>query len=176
MGGVIDASATPASPETPPNASFESPVPSGRLGLAVAPRGRAVAWRFGRSAGIAREDGAFARNNPTPAGSRVAFIRNRGHLRQVVSLRPGRAYAVSFLVAQRLLDDGTVDRQALQVRIGPRLIGDFTPASTADGRFVRFTSDAFTVPDARPRLLSINGTNRKRGEDTALVDQIVVTG
>ena len=64
----------------------------------------------------------------------------------------------------------------LQVRIGPRVIGNFTPSSTADGRYVRFTSDAFTVPDARPRHLIITGTNRARGDNTALIDQVVVTG
>jgi hypothetical protein len=171
----IDAGVTPPPSSAVSNPGFEGAIRATPRDHVVAPRGPEVAWRFGGASGIARGGSIFARNNPVPAGSQVAFIRGRGHLRQLVSLRPGRSYRVSFLVSQRLLDDGRVDRQTLQVRIGPRLLADFTPTGTVDGRFVRFTSDPFTVPDARPRHLFIIGTNRAGGGHTALIDQVVVS-
>jgi hypothetical protein len=172
----IDAGATPPPSSAPSNAGFERPIRAARRGLVVSPRGPGVGWAFARLAGIARAGSLLTRNNPTPAGSQVAFIRGRGHLRQVVRLQPNRPYTVSFLVAQRLLDDGTVNRQTLQVRIGRRVIGTFTPSPADGGRFVRFTSAPFTVPDAGPRLLVLLGTNRARGDHTALIDEVTISG
>lgn len=172
----INAEAPPPTKVLTRDPSFEGRVRDTPRNHVVAPRGRRHAWRFAGFAGIARNGSIYTRNNPVPAGSQVAFIRNRGRIRQVFWLEPKRAYSVSFLVAQRRLDDGTVNRQSLQVRIGPKLIGNFTSSSTADGRYVRFTSDAFAVPDARLRSLIFIGTNRAGGNNAALIDQVVVTG
>ncbi|WP_169977352.1 hypothetical protein [Tautonia rosea] len=171
----IDAGVIPPPPSAARNHGFEHPIRSTRRNFVVAPRGPGVSWAFARLSGIAQSGSPLAKNNPTPAGSQVAFIRGRGHLRQLVRLQPNREHTVSFLVAQRLLDNGTVNRQTLQVRLGRRLIGTFTPSPSADGRFVRFTSAPFTVPDARPRLLFIIGTNRLGGDNTALIDEVVVS-
>jgi hypothetical protein len=171
----IDAGVILPPPSVVKNSGFENAIRATPRNYVVAPRGRDVAWRFGGASGIARGGSHFTRNNPVPSGSQVAFIRGRGHLRQLVSLRPGRSYRVSFLVSQRRLEDGRVNRQTLQVRIGPRLIAKVTPTPTADGRFVRFTSEPFTVPDARPRHLFIIGTNRAGGDHSALIDEVVVS-
>jgi hypothetical protein len=175
---VINAEAPP--PPTAPaavlNPSFESPIPTTPRGLVVAPSGASLAWRFARFAGVARNGSALTRDVPAPAGSQVAFIRNRGSIRQVISLKPKQAYSVSFLVSQRQVESGAANRQVLQVRIGSKLIGTFNAVPTADGRFVRFTTDAFTVPSNRPLVLTILGTRASRGDNTVLIDQVAING
>jgi hypothetical protein len=48
--------------------------------------------------------------------------------------------------------------------------------TTGDSSYVLFTSDAFTVPSATSASLAILGTNQAGGDNTALIDQVIVTG
>ncbi len=62
-----------------------------------------------------------------------------------MTLEPGKAYAVSFLVAQQRLDTGSVSAQTLEVKLGDKVIGNFSTTGASEGGYVLFTSDAFTV-------------------------------
>jgi hypothetical protein len=135
-----------------------------------------IFWKFTGTAGIAGTGSIYTKNNPAPIGSQAGFIQNQGSISQSIMLMPNTAYAVSFLVSQRRLDDGTINAQTLRVRIGNTVIGDFEPTQTKDGSYVLFTSDAFTVSTAGLHNLIIEGTNTKGGDNTALIDQVMVTG
>jgi hypothetical protein len=135
-----------------------------------------IFWKFTGTAGIAGAGSIYTKNNPAPAGSQVGFIQNQGSISQSVPLAPGKAYAVSFLVSQRVLDDKTMNSQTLRVKIGNKVIGEFQPTQTADGSYVLFTSDAFTVGAAGMYNIVIEGTNTNGGNNTALIDQIMITG
>jgi hypothetical protein len=172
----VDA-ATFAIPTVPlKNASFATPAQNSPPFYVVAPTGPNVAWAFGGTAGIAAKNSLYTKNNPAPVGAQVAFIQNTGSISQSVALKPNRAYAVSFLVAQRRLDNGSVNAQTLQVRIGQNVIGNFASKTAGDSRYVLFTSDAFTVPSAGDYTLVIAGTNHSGGDNTALIDQVMLTG
>lgn len=160
------------------NADFSTPVQTAPNYYTVAPKGSKVFWRFSGTAGIAGNGSIYTKNNPAPSGTQVAFIQNTGGLSQTVALQQNTAYAVSFLVAQRRLDDGSINAQTLQVRLGSQVIGNFAPTSTGDGdgEYVLFTSDAFTVPNTGTYKLVIAGTNQAGGDNTALIDQVVITG
>lgn len=158
------------------NPSFSTRIRATPLKIKVAPKGANVAWKFARTAGIARNGSIFTKNNPAPDGTQVAFIQNTGSLSQTLSLMAKKAYTVSFLVAQRRLDNGTVNAQTLQVRIGKKVIGNFQSTGISDGRYVLFTSDAFTVPIGGKRNLTILGTNLAGGDNTALIDLVTLKG
>ncbi len=172
---IVVTAAPIAIPKTPlANGNFWLPVQGPPNRYTVAPTGPDVGWAFAKTAGIAASGSLYTRNNPDAGGDQVAFLTRDGGISQMVDLDPGRVYAVSFLVAQRVLDDGTVNAQTLQVRLGGKVIGNFT-AKAVDGRYVRFTSDPFRVPDSTDRNLVIVGTNLN-GNHTALIDQVQITG
>jgi len=135
-----------------------------------------IFWKFTGTAGISGNGSIYTKNNPAPAGSQVGFIQNRGSITQSVMLAPNKAYAVSFLVSQRVLDDKTMNSQTLRVKIGNKVIGEFEPRQTADGSYLLFTGDAFTVNTAGMYNIVIEGTNTKGGDNTALIDQVMITG
>jgi hypothetical protein len=135
-----------------------------------------IFWKFTGTAGISGNGSIYTKNNPAPAGSQVGFIQNQGSISQSVMLAPNKAYAVSFLVSQRVLDDKTMNSQTLRVKIGNKVIGEFEPRQTADGSYLLFTSDAFTVNTAGMYNIVIEGTNTKGGDNTALIDQVMITG
>lgn len=158
------------------NPSFAAPPQTTALFYTVNPKGPNVAWKFTGSAGISANGSIYTKNNPAPVGTQVGFIQNTGSFSQSVSFAPRTAYAVSFMVAQRKLDDGSINAQTLRVRIGNQVIGNFKPIPTSDGSYVLYTSDAFTVENGGPQDLIIEGTNTDGGDNTALIDQVVVTG
>jgi hypothetical protein len=158
------------------NPSFTTPQQTSPPHYTIRPNGPGVGWSFAGSAGIAGQGSIYTNNNPPPAGTQVGFIENIGSISQLMTLMPGRAYALSFLVAQRRLNNGSVNSQTLHATVGNNVIGDFTPTQTVDGSYVLFTSDAFTVPTAGSYNIVIAGTNADGGDNTALIDQVVVTG
>jgi hypothetical protein len=158
------------------NPSFSTPQQTSAPYYTINPKGANVGWNFTGSAGIAGQGSIYTNNNPAPVGTQVGFIENTGSISQSVTLMPNRAYAVSFLVAQRRLDNGSINSQTLQVKVGNIVIGDFSPTQTVDGSYVLFTSDAFTVPTAGPYRIVIAGTNTEGGDNTALIEQVMVTG
>src|SRR5262249_29762890 len=158
------------------NPSFSTPQQTSPPYFTINPKGTGVDWKFTGSAGIAGQGSIYTNNNPAPVGTQVGFIENIGSISQAVALLPNRAYAVSFLVAQRRLVGGSVNAQTLQVKVGKNVIDNFEPTQTVDGSYVLFTSDAFTVPTAGSYNIVIAGTNVHGGDNTALIDQVTVTG
>jgi len=155
------------------NAGFELPRQSSPPFYTVNPKSNNVDWDFTGTAGIAGSGSIYTQHNPAPLGTQVGFIENVGSIRQTVRLTANGAYAVSFLVAQRLLDDGSLNAQTLEVRIDDTVIGAFKPT---DSNYLLFTSDAFTVKKGGKHTITITGTNLMGGDNTALIDEVTVTG
>jgi hypothetical protein len=158
------------------NPSFATPAQTSSPFFTVNPKGPNIFWTFTGIAGIAANRSIYVKNNAAPVGAQVGFIQNLGSISQSVTLVPGQAYAVSFLVAERKLDNGKINVQTLEVRLDNTVIGRFTPKANDDGSYVLFTSDAFKVNKAGPHTISIVGTNRRGGDNTALIDKVIVTG
>ncbi len=158
------------------NQSFQTPAQTSAPYYTINPQGPNVGWSFTGSAGIAGQGSVYTSNNPTAASTQVGFIENTGSIGQAVMLMTNNAYAVSFLVAQRRLSNGSVNSQTLVVKVGNQVIGDFRPTQTIDGSYVQFTSNAFTVPTSGLYNIVISGTNTSGGDNTALIDQVAVTG
>jgi hypothetical protein len=155
------------------NQNFSTPQQNNDPYYTVNPKGANVYWTFTGSAGIAANQSIYAKNNPAPVGTQVGFLQNQSSISQSLKLAAGQAYAVSFQVAQRKLDNGMVNAQTLEVRVGNNLIGKFKPSGST---YVLFTSDAFTVPKAGTYVITITGTNQMGGDNTALIDDVTVTG
>ena len=91
-------------------------------------------------------------------------------------------YAVSFLVAERLLDDGSINSQTLQVTFDNNtVIGTFTPMAANGSSYVEFFTEPLRAPGhrhilgRRPHTIAITGTNTN-GDNTVLIDEVTVTG
>jgi hypothetical protein len=93
-----------------------------------------------------------------------------------VLLAAGQAYAVSFLVGE-WLNGGTASAQTLEVRLDDAIvIGRFKSGDTGGGSDVLFTGDAFKVNNSGRHTVTIVGTNLMGGDNTALIDEVTVTG
>jgi hypothetical protein len=158
------------------NSGFETPIQTGPNFYTQAPSG--AGWTFTGTAGIAANPSTYAKNNPAPQGIQVGYISNVSSISQSVTLQAGQAYAVSFYVAERLLDNGSLDKQTLEIRLdNGTVIGTFTPPSkNPTSGYVLFTSNAFKVNDPGPHTITIAGTNLNGGDNTALIDAVTVTG
>jgi hypothetical protein len=157
------------------NPNFEEPPQDHAPYYTPHPTGPKVFWSFTGSAGIAANNSILAKNNPAPGGTQVGFITGKGSISQSVRLQAHKAYAVSFLVAEQLLDNGSINAQTLEVRLdNTRVIGTFKPSNNSGGRYVLFTSDAFAVVNAAvPHTITITGMV---DNNTALIDLVNVTG
>ena len=173
---TIDASQMTIPKANIKNPSFATPIQTNAPFFTVDPKGAAVVWDFTGTAGIAGSGSIYTKNNPAPVGTQVGFIQNTGSITQSVALAPKNAYAVSFLVSHRRLDDGSINAQTLRVKVGDKVIGTFKPTQTADGSYVLYTSEAFTVKNAGQQKITIEGTNTEGGDNTVLIDQVAVTG
>jgi hypothetical protein len=173
---TIDATQMTIPKVTIANPSFAAPPQTSPPYYTVNPTDPKTFWKFMGSAGIAGSGSIYTKNNPAPVGTQVAFIQNKGGISQSVMLAPKRAYAVSFLVAQQRLDNGIVSSQTLHVKLGDKVIGNFSTTGTSTGAYVLFTSDAFKVNKTGNYPITIVGTNLNGGDNTALIDDVQVTG
>ncbi len=158
------------------NPSFAAPPQTIPPYYTVAPTDPKTFWTFAGSAGIAGSGSVYTKNNPAPIGAQVAFITNKGRISQSVTLEANKVYAVSFLVAEQQLDDGSINSQTLQVKLGATVIGNFTPSASSGAGYVLFTCNAIKVSSAGTYTLSIAGTNPTVSNNTALIDEVQVTG
>ena len=159
------------------NANFANPPQTSPPYYTTNPTGPNVGWTFMGTAGIAGTGSVYTKNNTPPVGEQqVAFITDQGSISQAVNLVPGEAYAVSFVVAEQALDNGTFNTQSLDVGVGSELVGTFTPGPAAGGSYVLFTSNAFTVPSAGSYNVTITGKSTAGSNNTALVGTVTVTG
>ena len=158
------------------NPNFAAPEQTTAPYYTVNPMSPDTIWNFTGTAGIAGSGSIYTKNNPAPVGTQVAFLQDTGKISQSVTLTAGNVYAVSFSVAQQLLDDGSVSNQTLQVKLGDKVIGNFSTNGTSQGGYVLFTSNAFKVDTTGVYSLSIDGTNLNGGDNTALINNVQVTG
>src|SRR5262245_18400790 len=138
----VDLSPTPPPPAAAvSNAGFESPaVGSGAFG-AFRYQPADTAWLFIGAAGVSGNGSGFTAGNPNaPQGAQVAFLQQTGRFLQFVNLAAG-TYQLSFQAAQR--GNFQASRQDFRVLVDGRVVGTFTPGSTA---YASFTTGAFTVP------------------------------
>ena len=125
------------------NASFATPVQTGPRFLYDPPdryRRRLDVHRDRRNR---RGGQCLHEEQSADGGTQVGFITSGGSISQSVKLNANTPYAVSFLVAEQQLDNGSISKQTLQVKLGSKVIGTFKPTATVGGGYVLFTSDAF---------------------------------
>ncbi len=158
------------------NADFAAPAQNAPPYYTVNPTGPDTFWNFTGTAGIAGSGSIYTKNNPAPVGTQVAFIQNDGKISQSVEFEADKAYAVSFLVAQQQLDNGSVSSQTLQVKVGDQMVGNFSTTGAGSNGYVLFTSDAFKVAKTGTYRITIAGTNLNGGDNTALISNVQVTG
>ncbi|MFL5328273.1 MAG: hypothetical protein ACJ8C4_05115 [Gemmataceae bacterium] len=125
-------------------------------------------WAFNGTAGFAANGSAFTGSNPpAPQGSQVLFLQQLGAAAQVVNLAEG-TYNLSFLAAQR----GNVPSvETFQVLVDNAVVATLNGVS---GIFYQqFATVNFTV-GAGNHTITFNGTNLNGGDNTALIDQVII--
>jgi hypothetical protein len=147
--------------------SFEQPALAATT-YQTAPGG--TSWAFSPGlAGVSANGSAFTAGNANaPDGAQVAFIKDTGWISQSVYLADGY-YNVSFLAAQR--DHWQTQYQTLEVLVDGNVVGTATPAGTSYGLYQ--TSD-FSVTTAGMHTIKIVGLNPLGGDNTALIDDVVL--
>jgi hypothetical protein len=125
-------------------------------------------WIFSGPAGVATNGSAFtAGNSTTPQGNQVAFLQSHSSANQVVLLEAG-TYVMSFKAAQR---GGQAGKQTFQVMVDGRVVGTFNNV-TGTGYSLLFTS-SFTL-SAGSHNVTIQGTNLNGGDNTILLDEVLI--
>ena len=152
------------------NPGFELPVTADYL-LRPAEAG----WTFRGDAGISANGSAYTSgNSPAPEGAQVACLSATGLISQrLADLIPGTNYTVRFLASQRQNTPGGQAGQTFDVRINNAVIGSFAPPQ-ASAVFQEYTA-AFLAPSDAPTL-HFAGTNLNGGDNTALLDEVLVLG
>jgi uncharacterized repeat protein (TIGR01451 family) len=169
----IDQVALTAPPPPPPtqlqDPGFETPaVGAGPSAYQYDPA--ASPWTWVGQAGVSGNGSGFTSGNPNaPQGSQVALLQNKGSFSQTVTLTAG-SYTVSFSAAQRATYQSST--QTFQVQVDGVAIESFTPSSSS---YVTFVSSIFTLA-AGAHTVTFVGLNPNGGDNTALIDQVTVTG
>jgi uncharacterized repeat protein (TIGR01451 family) len=169
--GLIDQVAVTAPPPPPPtqlqDPGFETPS-VGPSAFQYDPP--ASPWTWVGQAGVAGNGSGFTSSNPSaPQGSQVAFLQNKGSFSQAVTLSAG-SYVVTFNAAQRATYQSS--SQTFQVQIDGTTVGTFTPSRTS---YASVASSVFTVA-AGAHTVAFVGLNPNGGDNTALIDQVTVSG
>jgi hypothetical protein len=161
----IDDVAIIADPVSLNDNGFESPALSPGQ-FRYTPSGSA--WAFSGTAGLAASGSAFTVSNPpAPQGSQVLFLQQLGVASQVVNLAEG-TFSLSFLAAQR----GNVPSvETFQVLVDNAIVATLNGVS---GIFYQqLVTVNFTVP-AGNHTITFRGTNLNGGDNTALIDQVII--
>lgn len=126
------------------------------------------AWTFTGAAGVTTNASAFtAGNTAAPQGSQAAFLQQASTVSQVVNFTAG-TYAIVFAAAQR---GNVASYQTLQVLIDGKVVGAFNSLTSAAFTTVATSSFAAT---AGSHTITFQGTNLVGGDNTMLIDQIVI--
>ena len=104
--------------------TFESPLTTNFI---YGPTGND--WTFDDYSGVATNGSAFTANNPeAPQGTQVAFIQEKGQIRQYLdSMKDGMSYVMQFKAAQR---DG-YPNQSIEIALDGQSLCTITPTSTS---------------------------------------------
>ena len=148
--------------------SFEEPsIPAGTYQFAPANS----PWQFTATAGVAQNGSSYSANSNAPDGAQVAVIKGTGSMSQSINLIAGE-YNVNFLAAQRA--DGQPQHQEIEVLFDGAEVGLITPL---DANYRLYESSNFTVSAAEAagtNTIELLGVNPKGGDNTALIDELVV--
>jgi len=131
-----------------------------------------LAWQFSGGAGLSSNGSAITSGNPTaPSGSQVAFINGTGSISQSVDLAAG-SYNLSFEGAQSATSQAQSNSQSqtIEVMVDSTPVGLITPISTSYGLY---ETSNFTVT-AGVHTIQFVGTNPQGGNNTALIDVVVI--
>jgi fibronectin type 3 domain-containing protein len=160
-------------PATPPagsiliNGGFESPTIGYGL-FRYAPAG--TGWTFDGNTGVAGNSSAFSANNPdAPEGVQVAFLQQVGVISGQVEVLVPATYTLTFQAAQR--GNWQAVRQDFQAWVNDRLLGTYTPDSTA---YQSFTAASLPLA-AGIHTLRFVGLNSAGGDNSALIDDVRLT-
>jgi streptogramin lyase len=126
-------------------------------------------WTFTGTAGITANNSSFTtKNPPAPLGRQAAVLQQTGAFSQNITLVAG-TYALDFFAAQR----GTVNpgTQTFRVLIDGIEVGRFTPNGTS---YAFWTTSTFTAT-AGAHVVRFEGLNPKKGDNTALIDDVFVS-
>jgi hypothetical protein len=127
-------------------------------------------WAFSGTAGISGNGSGFtAGNPPAPQGSQVAFLQETGSFSQTVSGWAAGSYVISFDAAQR--SNFQASRQDFAVLVDGNVVGTFTPSGTS---YQSHATAAFTVA-AGMHTITFQGLDSAGGDNTAFIDQVIVT-
>jgi hypothetical protein len=110
---------------------------------------------------VSGNDSGFTAANPVaPEGGQVAFVQNKGAIRQRIGgFVAGRDYTITLAAAQRANIQSS--RQTFEIRVDDRVIATITPGSTRyEDVSVTFTASGSTV------ALQFAGTNPEVGDNT----------
>jgi hypothetical protein len=128
-----------------------------------------AAWTFFGHAGLATNGSAFtAANANAPQGNQVAFVQNLGSVGQSMFL-PAGTFNVSFAAAQR--GSSQASAQTFQVLLDNAAIGTFN--NLTGSRYTTLTTSNFTVAAGVHKIV-FQGTDLKGGDNTVLLDQVLV--
>jgi uncharacterized repeat protein (TIGR01451 family) len=166
---ALTAQAPPPPPPTQlQDPGFETPsVGSGPSAYVYDPA--ASPWTFVGQAGVSGNGSGFTSGNPNaPQGSQVALLQNTGSFSQAVTLSAG-SYAITFSAAQRATFQST--SQTFQVQVDGVSEGSFTPAGIT---YATLTTSKFTIT-AGVHTIAFVGLNPNGGDNTAFIDQVVMT-
>jgi Protein of unknown function (DUF642) len=145
--------------------SFEAPVLAAAA-FRYAPTG--TPWTFTGAAGVAANNSGFTSGNPAaPMGNQVLFLQRDGSVSQQRAFADG-SYTISFSAAQR---GNLPSAETFQVLINGVVVGTFNNL-TGNG-FTTLTTSSFNVASDN-YTITIRGTNLNGGDNTVLIDQIML--
>jgi hypothetical protein len=126
-------------------------------------------WTFSGNSGISSNNSIFTSGNPSaPEGLQVALLQNTGSFSQSVAAWAAGSYDLSFSAAQR---GNLASNQNFQVLVDGTVVGTFTPSGTS---YQTYTTSTFSVA-AGGHTITFKGLDSAGGDNTALVDQIIVS-
>jgi cell surface hyaluronidase len=120
--------------------------------------------------GLAANGSAYTTFNPNaPDGSQVAFLQGQGGLTQTVASWSAGTYTIHFQAAQR--GKYNAASQDFRVLLDGRVVGTFRPSGAI---YASYETAAFTV-GAGPHTITFQGLNSNGGDNTALIDNALIS-
>jgi hypothetical protein len=127
------------------------------------------AWTFTPLSGISTNGSPFTSGGPNaPQGNQVAVIQGLSSVSQSVQLNAG-LYVISFAAVQRT---NLASAQTLRVLIDSTVIGTFNNISGPT--YATLVTSSFQVSSGS-HTITFQGTNLRGGDNTAFIDQVVLT-
>lgn len=127
-------------------------------------------WIFSGGSGIAGNGSGFTASNPgAPEGTQVAFVQMNGSASQTVTNWSAGTYTIHFQAAQR--GKYNASSEDFRVLLDGQVVGTFRPSGSI---YANYTTAAFTV-GAGPHTIMFQGLNSNGGDNTALIDSVLIS-